>query len=392
MGFKQSKADRDIWMRRVGDHYEYVVVYVDDLGIASKDPAAITTELHERYGFQLKGTGPTSFHLGTDYFRDKSGTMCMEPKKYIEKMINSYERMFGSKPKQYSSPLEHGDHPEIDTSKELEIEDIKRFQSMIGALQWVIQIGRFDVATAVMTLSSFRANPRQGHLDRLKRIYGYLYKMRNATIRVRTDVPDYSALPDKVYDWEQSVYAGAEEEVPNDCPEPLGKEVVMTTFVDANLYHDMVNGRSVTGILHLFNKTVIDWYSKKQATVETATYGSEFVAARTAVEQILDLRIELRYLGVPIKGNTVMFGDNESVVNSSSIPHARLHKRHTALSFHRVREAVAAGVIKFHHVRSATNPADILSKQWGYKQAWPLLQPLLFWEGDTLDIERDDDE
>jgi hypothetical protein len=92
----------------------------------------------------------------------------MEPKKYIQKMINSYEQMFGSKPKQYLSPLDHGDHPEIHTSKELELEDIKRFQSMVGALQWVIQIGRFDVATAVTTLSSFRSNPRQGHLDRLK--------------------------------------------------------------------------------------------------------------------------------------------------------------------------------------------------------------------------------
>jgi hypothetical protein len=98
------------------------------------------------------------------------------------------------------------------------------------------------------------------------------------------------------------VYAGAEEEVPDNCPEPLGKEVVMTTFVNANLYHNLVNGRSVTGILHLFNKTVINWYYKKQATVETATYGSEFVATQTAVEQILNLRIKLRHLDVPIKG------------------------------------------------------------------------------------------
>jgi hypothetical protein len=80
----------------------------------------------------------------------------------------------------------------------------------------------------------------------------------------------------------------------------------MTTFVDANLYHDLVTGKSVSGILHLFNKTVIDWYSKKQGTVETATYGSEFIAARTAMEQIIDLCIELRYLGVPIKGSTTM--------------------------------------------------------------------------------------
>jgi hypothetical protein len=112
----------------------------------------------------------------------------------------------------------------------------------------------------------------------------------------------------------------------DDNPIPLGKPVVMTTFVDTNLYHDLVTGKSVSGILHLFNKTIIDWYSKKQGTVETATYGSEFVAARTAMEQIIDLCIELRYLGVPIKGSTTMFGDNESVVNSASIPHARLHK------------------------------------------------------------------
>jgi Reverse transcriptase (RNA-dependent DNA polymerase) len=382
MGFEPSKADRDIWMRRVGDLYEYIVVYVDDLAIASKTPADIVKELETRYGFLLKGTGPTTFHLGTDYFRDANGIMCMAPKKYIDKMIDTYVRLYGSKPKLYSSPLEAGDHPEIDTSKELDIDGIKKFQSMIGALQWVIQIGRFDVTTAVMTLSSFRANPRQGHLDRCKRIYGYLYKMRHGCIRIRVEEPDYSALPNKVYDWEQSIYQGAEELIPDDCPTPLGKPVVMTTFVDANLYHD----RSVTGVLHLFNQTVIDWYSKKQATVETATYGSEFVAARTAMEQIIDLRIELRYLGVTVKGSTMMFGDNESVVNSSSIPHARLHKRHTALSFHRVREGIAAGIAKFHHVRSASNPADILSKHWGYKQAWPLIQPLLFWEGDTMDL------
>jgi hypothetical protein len=190
----------------------------------------------------------------------------MAPKKYIEKLLDSFVRMFGHKPCQYSSPLEHGDHPEIDDSKELELDDIKNYQSLIGSLQWVIQIGRFDITTAIMTLSSFRANPRQGHLDRVKQIYGYLAKYRNATIRVRTDEPDYSGLPDKEYDWQFSVYAGAEELMPEDAPEPLGKPVVMTTFVDANLYHDLVNGRLVTGVLHLFNQTVIDWYSKKQAT------------------------------------------------------------------------------------------------------------------------------
>jgi hypothetical protein len=132
------------------------------------------------------------------------------------------------------------------------------------------------------------------------------------------------------------------------------------------------------------NQTPIDWFSKKQATVETATYGSEFVAARTCTEQIIEIRTLLRYLGVPIRDQSHMFGDNKSVVNSATIPDAKLHKRHTLLSFHRVREAIAAGMILFTHIDGRINPADVLSKHWGYQQVWPNLQPLLFWAGDTM--------
>ena len=78
--------------------------------------------------------------------------------------------------------------------------------------------------------------------------------------------------------------------------------------MDANLNHCLATGRSVTGSLHFVNHTPIDSYSKRQATVETATYGSEFVASKTATEQIIDLRHTLRYLGVPIKQNHTCLG------------------------------------------------------------------------------------
>ena len=148
----------------------------------------------------------------------------------------------------------------------------------------------------------------------------------------------------------------------------------------------MISGRSVTGVMHCLNKTPINWYSKKQATVETATYGSEFVAARTCVEQIIDLRNTLRYLGVPVREKAFMFGDNESVVNSSMRIDAKLHKRHTILSFNRVREAIASKIVRFHHMPGEINPADILSKHWSHAQIWATLRPLLFWRGDTADI------
>jgi hypothetical protein len=76
-----------------------------------------------------------------------------------------------------------------------------------------------------------------------------------------------------------------------------------------------------------------------------------------------------------------MFGDNKSVVTSSTIPHSKLNKRHNALLYHRVREAIAAETIDFLHIDGETNPADVLSKHCGQVDAWPHLKWLLFWQG-----------
>ena len=97
-------------------------------------------------------------------------------------------------------------------------------------------------------------------------------------------------------------------------------------YVDANLHHDQVTGKAVTACLHIVNATPSHWYTKRQATVETATYGSEFVAARIATDQIIDLRYTLMYLGVPVRSKSYMFGDNKSVVDSASIPTSTLEK------------------------------------------------------------------
>ena len=181
-----------------------------------------------------------------------------------------------------------------------------------------------------------------------------------------------------------SVYGTPTEQIPHGLPPPKGKMVCTTTYVDANLLHDTVTGRSATGVLHLLNQTPIDWFSKRQGHVETATYGSEFVAARTATEQIMDLRYSLRSLGVPLDGPSRMFGDNQAVITSSTIPHSQLSKRWNALSYHRVREAVAAGIIRFHYLHSKQNPSDVLTKPLDRESAWPFIEPLLFWKGDTL--------
>ena len=392
MGFQISKADPDVWMKFNGEVWEYIAVYVDDLCIAAKNPQEICDTLTQKYKFKLKGVGSLSFHLGCNFFRDQEGTLCFGPKKYIKKILDAYKSptMFNESPQKCRSPLEKGDHPELDASELCSHEDTKKYQSMIGALQWLISLGRFDIATAVMSMSRFRAEPRVGHLERVKRIYGYLLGHDKGAIRVRTEKPDYSELPEQTHDWMYTVYGNVKEEIPKDLPKAAGKSVVLTTYVDANLYHDYITGRAVSGIIHLVNQTPIDWYSKRQATVETATYGSEFVAARIATDQIIDLRTSLRYLGVPVEHSTYMFGDNESVVKSSTLPHSSLNKRHNALSYHRVREAIAAGILKFYHIKGELNPADIVSKHWGHAQVWQLIRPLLFYNGETTEIPDED--
>ena len=390
MGFTPSYADPDVWMRDAGDCWEYLCTYVDDLAASLKDPEAFFNELQSpKHGYKLKGVGPPEVHLGGNFYRDEDGTLAWGAKKYIARILENYERLFNSKPKEYSSPIDHDAKPEIDTSKELEADDIIIYQSLVGCLQWLITLGRFDIMAAVMSLSRFRPAPRIGHMEHVQRVFGYLKKYPHGAIRFRTGIPDHESRHTPMeYDWSSTVYGNPVEEIPNYMPIPKGKPVRLTTFVDANLMHCQVTGRSATGVIHLLNQTPIAWHSKRQNTVETATYGSEFVAGRTASEQIIDIRFTLRMLGAPLDGPAWMFGDNESVVNSSSIPSHTLNKRHIALSFHRVRECVASKLLFFVHIPGKENISDCLTKFLTHSVAWPLIKPILFWTGDTADSNK----
>ena len=319
--FKPSKADPDVWMRPEpgGTCYEYIAVYVDDLAIAAKDPQAFCNELKKRYNLKLKGVGHFEYHLGYTYKKDPDGTLAADPRRYINKILESYERMFKEKPRKSKPPLEGGDHPELHTPELCDEHQTNQFQTLVGQLQWLISPGHFDIAVHVMSLSRFRAQPRKGHLDRAKRIVGYLLFLPDGAIRFRTGEPDFSSLNDQEYDWTRSVYSGACEQIPHDIPKPLGEHGQTTHYVDANLHHDHATGKAVTAVLHFLNQTPIDAYSK----------------------------------------------------------------RHHLVSYHRVKEAIAAKYISFHWKVCKSNPADILSKHWEFATVWPMLKPILFWRGET---------
>ena len=366
LGFTPTYADPDVWIRDAGSCYEYVVVYVDDAFTALKNPKEFYETLQsEPYNYNLKNVEEPKYHLGGDFFRDKDGTYCYGAQTYVRRLVDNFKLMFGEQPPDAHAPMEKSDKPELDDTPELGPNGVRQFQTVIGALQWLVTLSRFDIAHAVMSLGRFRVAPRNGHLDRLKRVVGYLKKRPNCAIRFRTEVPDYESVfgaePIK-YDWMETVYGCNPEEIDPSHPIPKGKSVRLSSWADANLMHDAVTGRSASGILEFLNQTPIDWFSKRQAQVETATYGSEFMVARQAVERLKDLRYTLRSFGVPLDGPAWLFGDNKSVVTSSTIPHSSLTKRWNALSYHTVREAIASGWLRFEHVPGTENPADILTK------------------------------
>jgi len=138
IGFVPSKI-LDVYMRRNTksdgtEIWEYVATYVDDLLIAMINPQELVDALEgESYNFKCKGVGPLEYHLGCNFERDEDGTLKWVPRKYIDRMLDQYTRLFDNEPllsKKYcSSPLEHGDHPELDDSELLDSIGIAKYRA-----------------------------------------------------------------------------------------------------------------------------------------------------------------------------------------------------------------------------------------------------------------------
>ena len=208
--------------------------------------------------------------------------------------------------------------------------------------------------------------PREGHMQAMYRIFGYLRVLPKGKILIDVSQPAIRETVEvsKDQDWIE-FYPDAEENTPSDKPEPKGELCTLTCYVDADHARDKLTRRSVTGILVFLNNTPISWTSKRQKTVESSTYGSELVASRIAVEMIISLRYFISMLGSHLEESSLLLGDNMAVILNTTFPSSSLKKKHQACNYHKVRESIAAGFINFAHIKSEDNMADILTKPLG---------------------------
>ena len=250
--------------------------------------------------------------------------------------------------------------PEMDTSPELSPEDVTVFQELIGILRWAVELGRVDILTELSMLSTYQASPRQGHLEQLHHIFAYLKRKPKLTLYFNPEIPPIDpewfnrAVSQEAF---RDMYRDAREELPPDhmIPVPRGRSVEVIGYVDASHAANKVTRRSHTGFILFLNRSPILWYSKRQNTVESSTFSSEYIAAKCCVEHVIALRFKLRMFGIPFYEPAKLFCDNESVVNSSSFVSSTLNKKHSSVAYHSVRWAVAAGIALFGWIDTAWN-------------------------------------
>ena len=222
-------------------------------------------------------------------------------------------------------------------------------------------MGRIDITAEVSMMASCLAMPREGHLYQVYHIFAYLKNKHNSRIAFDPTYPEINYGDFHQREW-SNMYGNVKEEVPENAPEPLGKPFIMRAYVDADFAGEKLTRRSRTGYIIFLNMAPIYWYSKRQACIETSSFGSEFIAMKQCCEYIKGLRYKLRMLGVPVEDPCYVYGDNQSVLANVTNPDSVLKKKSNSIAYHYVREGVARKEWCMSYINTKNNPADILSK------------------------------
>jgi hypothetical protein len=377
LGYKSCLADPDLWykpMVRPDDgfkYYAYMLCYVDDILSIHHDAMTALNELDYYFKMKPGSIGDPDIYLGGKLRETTlaNGVKAwgISPSKYIQEAVRNtegyLEKNFSGRKllKRAPTPFENDYAPELDTTPELSPILATYYQSQIGVLRWMVELGRVDIITETSMLASQTAMPREGHLDAMFRMFAYLKTKHNSRMVFDPTYPHVDMSDFKICDW-KNFYGNVEEAIPTDAPESRGKEVDLRLYVDSDHAGEKLTRRSRTGYFIFLNMAPVTWFSKRQPTIETSVFGAEFVAMKNGMEATRGLRYKLRMMGVALSGPTYIYGDNMSVIHNTQRPESTLKKKSNSICYHAVRESVAMGESITGHVSTHNNPADIATK------------------------------
>jgi hypothetical protein len=189
----------------------------------------------------------------------------------------------------------------------------------------------------------------------------YLSQKHNIRLIFDLTYPETDMGQYPQFNWTK-FYGNVEEAIPVDMPEPLGKDVDVCMMCDSDRAGDKRTRRSCTGFLIFCNMALIDWVSKKQATIETSVSDAEFVAMKHGIEKLQELQDKLRMMGIPLTGPSFIYADNKSQVTNSTRPESTLKKKCNSICYHAVQESVAMGESLITHIDCEDNLSDLMTK------------------------------
>ena len=256
-----------------------MVVHHDSLGIL---------ERIDKYS-TLKPTliGDPDIYLGAKLRKMNlpNGVWCwiMSPSKYVQESVQKCEthlkEHFNGKYsllKDAVNPFAYHYEPEVEVSEPLDPDMASYYQYLIGIMQWMVELGRLDIATEVSMLSSHNEYPREGHFEAALHIMAYLKGTHNSRLALDQTYPDIEYETFNIDKYCTHFYGDTSEAIPPNAPDTLGKSVDLRIMVDNDHAGDKSTRRYRTGFMISMNMSLIDWLSKKQPTVETAVFRAEF--------------------------------------------------------------------------------------------------------------------
>jgi hypothetical protein len=324
LGFIQSKSDYSLFTRLQGSSYIALLVYVDDVAIASNDPAAVKSFislLNDK--FRLKDLGPLKYFLGLEIARSTKGLSVCQRKYALEVLQDC--GLLASKPVPF--PMEQNLKLSRDVG-EL-IPDPTVYRRLIGRLLY-LTITRPDLSYSVQTLSQFMDKPRQPHLDAVYRVLKYVKSSPGQGLLF----PASSNFQLKAFS--DSDWAG--------CPDTR---------------------KSITGFCVFLGDSLISWKSKKQQTVSRSSAEVEYRSMAATCCELIWLFSLLTDLHVLHPQAALLFSDGQAALHIAANPVFHERTKHIEIDCHFIREKIQLGLIKTLHVPSQHQLADTFTKPLG---------------------------
>jgi hypothetical protein len=336
IGFIQLKSDPCCYIRRQGEDFEILLVWVDDIiSIASNDSRNDIVEQDLGGKFEIKALGRPKMLLGMGINQNPTdNSIKIFQTAYIDSLLKKHG-LEDANP--VSTPLDPNikldlDHDESNNSEmqgEISERVTTSYATLIGSLMYLAIGTRPDIAYSVQRLAQFTQNPKPVHWTAVKRIFRYLKGTRTLGI----------------------TYEGSNE---------LNNEE-LNIYCDADWASDS-DRKSISGYVITLAGGAVAWSSKKQTTVALSTAEAEYVAATHCAKQVIWHRSLLNEGGIPLPSTSTIFSDNQAAVSIAHHPEHHARTKHINIAHHFLRDLIQNGTLDLVYINTEYNLADIFTK------------------------------